>query len=59
MKRQKFVNFKHAFYLRQDHLKTQGQKLQTVEMLHRFIQENIDELYSRRTPEQVEAYQAR
>lgn len=23
-KRQKFVNFKHAFYLKQDHLKTQG-----------------------------------
>ena len=50
MKRQKFVNFKHAFYLKQDHLKTQGQRLQTVEMLHRFIQDNIDELYSRRTP---------
>lgn len=50
-KRQKFVHFKHTFYLKQDHLKTQGQRLQLVKMVHNFIQDHIDELYRTRTPE--------
>lgn len=56
LKRQKFVNFKHTFYLKQDHLKKKGQKFQTVRQIESYIKQNIDALYTHRSPKMYELY---
>ena len=47
-KRLKFVRFKQGFYQRQDHLKKNGQKFHTVQLIEKYINDNIDELFKNR-----------
>lgn len=47
-KRQRFLVFKQNQYMRHEHLKNQGQKLHTVQLMQAFIEKELDELYKNR-----------
>ena len=42
-----------GFFTRQEHLKYNGQKLHTMELINQYIDENIDELYRKRYENKV------
>ena len=54
-KRSRQICFKQAFYLNQDMLKTQGQKLHEIQLFHKHVEEHLDSLYDRR-PDRYREY---
>lgn len=52
-KQQKFLTFKQSFFVRQEFLKFQGQKLHTMVMVNRYLDENIDAFFKDR-PKQLD-----
>ena len=54
-KRQKFIVFKQVYYQKHDHMKKNGQKFHTVQLIEKFINENIDELFKNRKKDSDES----
>ena len=51
MKRQKFIVFKQNQFMKYDHLKNNGQKFHTIQLLQGFIEKNLEHLYKNRPRE--------
>lgn len=44
-KRRQNLNYLALFYIRMNHLKSNGQRISTLKMLEEYIDENLDELF--------------